>query len=226
MNRTVTGFLFIFFLGALFVATQSFHSDGLWFPITTVKVEGKFVNVTRKDIAKVVTPYLKEGFWGISLSHISNTLRDNPWIKQARLKRVWPETILVAIKEREPLLRFGDGSVVDDHGELFSPPKGSLPANLPMIKSEAGLKKELLQEFEKISKILARAHISLTELDKNRSSMKLNTGKGMLLVTSNKSFVMELERFVDVYPTIAEEKKARMVRVDLRYRHGMAVQWK
>ncbi len=49
---------------------------------------------------------------------------------------------------------------------------------------------------------------------------------GMTLVTSYPNFSKELERFVVVYPSLSEERQLHLAKIDLRYQHGMAVQWK
>lgn len=215
-----------FLLSFIFLLSRFYHADGLWFPINTVKVEGRYQHVSRKEVADVLSPYLKDGFWGISLAHVGKQLRDNGWVKKAHLERVWPDTLRVKIEEHEPWLRFGQNTLIDKEGNLFSLPQEKIPNSIPLLRSETGLTKDLLQEFEKISKILSEAHIVLVELYKGRTTLKLNTKTGMQLVTSSQTFLDELQRFVDVYPTITQEKKAQIVRIDLRYRHGMAVQWK
>lgn len=212
--------------GLLILGAQFFHSDSIWFPINTIKVEGQFRFVRKQYVESVVTPYLRQGFWGINLAHIGKELRDSGWIKKAHLERVWPDTILVKITEHEPELRLGDNTLVDKDGSLFTPSPVSIPDSIPLVRSDTGLTKDLLQQFKKISNILGRAQLKVVQFDKGRTTLTLNTSKGLQLVASQKSFASELQRFVDVYPTIAKEKKTQIARIDLRYRHGMAVQWK
>lgn len=212
--------------GLLILGSRLYHTGNVWFPIETVKVQGQFRFIRRQYVESIVTPYLNQGFWGINLAHIGKELRDSGWIKTARLERVWPDTLLVKITEHEPELRLSENTLVDKDGTIFTASPKSIPMSIPMLHSEAGLTKELLQQFKKISNILARADLKVVLFDEGRTTLTLNTSKGMQLVASQKGFVSELKRFVDVYPTIAKEKKSQIARIDLRYRHGMAVQWK
>ncbi len=196
------------------------------FPIVKVKVKGDLTHVSKQHIVKVVTPFLDAGFFSISLRKVTKELKEHPWVKQVDAKRRWPDALVLNIDEREIFAMLDNQRYIDEDGNVFKPKTFKVDKKLPYLSGPIGEERQLLQQYKKMSKILTQVSLSVAGLRVDRAMMKLNLTNSMTIILSLKSAMKQLERFVNVYPVISRGKKKKMALVDLRYRHGMAVQWK
>ena len=174
---------------------------------------------------KKILPGLKVGFFLLDLNKINKSLNELAWVKTSVLKRVWPDVLVVKVNERRPIAKFNEKALVDDSGKVFFP-KNLVQFNLPQIIGKQGTEKQLLHEFKNMSSILNNVSLSLNVLKNEPSKLTLIMKDGLEVVMSNKEAVKRLKRFVGIYPKLAEHKSKPLQRIDLRYRHGLAVKWK
>lgn len=202
------------------------YRDETFFPITKVKIKGDFYHVSRGEMTETISPFLSLGFFGVLPTKIQALLERKPWIKEAHVRRMWPDILEVVIVERKPLFQFNSNLLVDADGEAFVPHKTKVFDELPQLSARGHFSPQLLQEYKKISKILNRVGLFIKKLERTDATLTMVMRNGMTLVASYPSFGREIERFVIVYPSIKGKKQAHLAKIDLRYQHGMAVSWK
>lgn len=207
-------------------ATYFVVSGDSLFPITKVKIKGDYRYVSKDFLTHSISPYLHAGFLGVMPSQMEETLVRHPWIDKAEVRRIWPDSLEVFIVERRGVMRLPSGQVVDVNGELFKPKPEELPKDLPLVITGEQFSFGLLQEVEKISKILSTVPLFVRKLEKDYSTVRLELTTGLLLVLSTENTLNELQRFVLVFDALTREKTTPIAQIDLRYQHGMAVQWK
>ncbi|HEB50783.1 MAG TPA: FtsQ-type POTRA domain-containing protein [Desulfobulbus sp.] len=73
----------------------------------------------------------------------------NPWIRSATVRRQWPSTVLVRVREYRPLAilrRTGDAAgglfYVDRQGEIFAPVRPGQDMDYPVLSSDPGMAPE------------------------------------------------------------------------------------
>ena len=83
------------------------------------------------------------------------------------------------------------------------------------------------QYYEEAQQRLQPMGLSVTRvvLDERRALMLELNGE-LLLVLGKDRKTARLDRFARIYPRVLSDKFARIARVDLRYPHGMTVEWK
>ena len=201
----------------------SVNTDNV-FPINRLEVfEHKFTSA--QEVTAAMKSIEDRGFFTMDMKTAEETFVALPWVKSVQLRKVWPDTLQVTVKEYEPLAYWGENGVVSVDGKVFYPaqlPKmdwvtlqgpDEMAKDLTMLLQtyqEQLLEKELLIEKMQLSE---RGAISLT----------LNDG---LKVQLGKVHVEErIERLLNYIDVLKTHKSEPLAYVDLRYQNGFAAKW-
>ena len=114
-----------------------------------------------------------------------------------------------------------------EDGKLFN--EGTVPKdiNMPKLKGPQTQQAEVLQVYEKLSKILSTYGLNAVGLHlRDNQSWILLLGNDVKIYLGKKELAARLLRFCKAYPAVFAEKLEQLASVDLRYPRGMAVQWK
>ncbi|APF04330.1 TPA: cell division protein FtsQ/DivIB [Legionella pneumophila] len=207
-------------LGYLYLA------DAERFPITTIKVAATYEHITHKELENVLAKYLDASFFLLSVKGLQSELNSMSWIDTAYVERVWPDTLKIKLTEKKPVAIWGDALMTRD-GKLFN--QGSVPSDLdiPKLKGPQSQQLEVLQVYEKLSKILSSYGLNASGLYlRDNQSWVLLLNHNVKIYLGKKELEERLLRFCKAYPAVFAEKADQLAGVDLRYPRGMAVQWK
>ncbi|HAU1191129.1 TPA: cell division protein FtsQ/DivIB [Legionella pneumophila] len=207
-------------LGYLYLA------DAERFPITTIKVAATYEHITHKELENVLAKYLDASFFLLSVKGLQNELNSMSWIDTAYVERVWPDTLKIKLTEKKPVAIWGNALMTRD-GKLFN--QGSVPSDLdiPKLKGPQSQQLEVLQVYEKLSKILSSYGLNASGLYlRDNQSWVLLLNHNVKIYLGKKELEERLLRFCKAYPAVFAEKADQLAGVDLRYPRGMAVQWK
>ncbi|HAT1660067.1 TPA: cell division protein FtsQ/DivIB [Legionella pneumophila] len=207
-------------LGYLYLA------DAERFPITTIKVAATYEHITHKELENVLAKYLDASFFLLSVKGLQSELNSMSWIDTAYVERVWPDTLKIKLTEKKPVAIWGNALMTRD-GKLFN--QGSVPSDLdiPKLKGPQSQQLEVLQVYEKLSKILSSYGLNASGLYlRDNQSWVLLLNHNVKIYLGKKELEERLLRFCKAYPAVFAEKADQLAGVDLRYPRGMAVQWK
>lgn len=92
------------------------------FLLKDVKVKG-IEQLNDSDIMKKACPFLKDSIFRIDVEQLKAAVAKHPFIKEVRVKRVFPFSLVIDVQEKKPsaLWVFGDGQVqvLDEEGLPF-----------------------------------------------------------------------------------------------------------
>lgn len=207
---------------------------GIWYlaqpdtlPIRSVKVEGEFRYLAQQDVYEALGGLASGGFFNVDVRAVKLAAESLPWVDSASVRRAWPDTLRLDIKEQVPLAKWGENQVVNVRGEIFQPPLKGLPENLPKFIGPSGTGLKVTANYFLLSKKMAQINLRIIEValtDRRAWHVRLENGLYLSLgkVVNNE----RLERFISVYPKLLGEKTAQVDSIDLRYTNGFAVRWK
>lgn len=224
-----TGLLLLLILCALVLAGRLgylYLADAERFPVTTIKVAASYQHVTHKELETVLAKYLNTSFFSLPVTRLQNELNSINWINTADVERVWPDTLKIKLVEKKPVAIWDDSLMTED-GKLFN--QGAIPAdlNVPRLKGPLTQQLEVLQVYEKLSKILSEYGLTASGLHlRDNQAWVLILGNGTKIYLGKKELETRLQRFCKSYPAVFAQKADQLASVDLRYPRGMAVQWK
>jgi cell division protein FtsQ len=218
-----------FILGALIAilifSLATFKNTGC-FPIKGVKIFG-VQHLDRNEMQALVAPLVKNGFFGVAVDRIKESISSLPWVSQVVVRRVWPDQVIVVINEREPVAIWNDSSLLSTTGELFTPARTTYPHGLPQLVGAPGEQLFMAQYYAKMASILEPLHFKITHLELTPAmTWSITLDNGMKLNVGGKDILTRLDHFVKVYAKIVGDRVADVEYIDLRYPNGMAVRWK
>lgn len=197
------------------------------FPITTVEVYGdlRFAGLAR--LQQFLAGQTAGGFFRADIAVIRRSLESQPWIRRATVRRVWPDTLQAELEEQVPVARWGDDAAVNSFNEVFSPPRDSIPKELPRWQGPAGSQKVLAERYRDMNTVLAPLGLRVVDLALDeRRAWQLRLDNGIDIRLGRKREMQRLESFVRIYPTALAAQTKRIAVVDLRYKNGFTVRWR
>jgi len=107
---------------SLMIIIYMFTKNEPFFFIKNVSINGN--NQLRDaDIMTRITPYLKDTLFGIDVGKIQETIISHPFVREASIKRVYPFSIIIDVKEKKPSALWVDATgevhVLDETGEPY-----------------------------------------------------------------------------------------------------------
>ncbi len=108
-------------LSMLSIVYLASRKEPLFF-LQNLKING-ISQMNEKEIVSKVAPYLKESLLRIDPSKIRDAVAVHPFVKEVRIKRIYPFSILIDVKEKVPSAIWvngqGDPYVLDEKGEPY-----------------------------------------------------------------------------------------------------------
>lgn len=202
-------------------------SDPATLPIRQVRLEGSFAHVGPDRVRALVAAHVHGGFFAVDVAGVQAAVEGLPWVAHASVRRVWPDTLAIAIDEQRPLARWASGGLVNAQGKVFKPAPKSYPAHLPVFAGPAETAQVLTARYHTVRKLLAPLglRVARLSLDKRRA-WRLTLANHVELVLGREDSLARLRRFAEVYPKVLAPRVGKIVRVDLRYTNGFAVAWR
>lgn len=211
---------------ALLPSGRDYLSDPRRFPIEEVSVRGEIRHVEAEALREAVVGAIDGGFFGLDVEHVREAVQRLPWVDQVWVRRIWPDTLEVRVREQVPLALWSDDRLVNARGDLFES-AGHVPSDLPRLRGPEGRAADVAAMYAAVTRRLGRLGLEVTALSLDeREAVRIAVAGGLELVIGRKDRARRLERFVRVYPRLLAPRAGDMVRIDLRYGNGFAVQWK
>lgn len=176
----------------------------------------------------VIRAELGGTFFTMDLGRARAAIARVPWVRDAGLRRQWPDRLVVTLEEYTPLARFNDGSFVDARGEVF---QAESRDDLPRFVGPEARAPEMVERYRAWSEALQPLALGVGELGLSpRGGWRVRvvnaTGGALALELGREEADARFARFVSAYrQTIAslERGGTRVDVVDLRYKNGYAV---
>lgn len=196
-----------------------------YFPIRSVKIYG-INHLTEEEVREVLLPLVNHDFFTVNVDSIHDRLLDMAWISDLYVRRVWPDQVIITIKERTPIAHWNDVGLLSKSGVIFQPKK-PYSLSLPLLKGPSGKHVFMLQYLNDINRLIAPLNAKIAYLELTPYfTWKVGLDNGVNLQLGYKDILTRLDQFVKVYPKIVGNNAPNVDYIDLRYPNGMAVRWK
>lgn len=221
--------LFTVFIGGWIVV--GWMEDAQRLPLSKLVLTGERHYTRNDDIRQSILALGPPGtFMTQDVNIIQQQIERLPWIKQASVRKQWPDELKIHLVEYVPIARWNDQHMIDAQGNSFSvPAERSAKQTLPMLSGPEGSEGEVLEGFRDMGAVLAKDKFTLKEAAMTaRRSWQLTLNNGIKLNLGRGDTMKRLSRFVELYPVLQQQEQAdnkRISYVDLRYDSGAAVGW-
>ncbi|MEI2783553.1 MAG: cell division protein FtsQ/DivIB [Candidatus Competibacter sp.] len=197
------------------------------FPLRQVRVEGELRNLAEADFHAVASRYLGQNFFVANLDDLNADLAANPWIEEVSVRRWWPDTVEIRLRERSAFGYWGEREMVDVNGVRFLPTALRQPGPWPRLAGPSGHEKALIKIYGEARALLDPIGLKLVRLvQDDRRAWWLTFDNGLEVYVGREQLERRLQRLARVYPRLLAAQIDRIAVVDLRYVNGFAVRWK
>lgn len=195
-------------------------------PVRRLVVEGTFQRVTPIQVEAALAPELAQGFLSVDLERLRARLERLEWVDTARLRREWPDTLVVRLTEHRAAARWGERGLLDVRGDLFAErPEHAFP-ELPKLDGPDGSEHEVASLYLALRGRLARAELAIDTLSMDqRGAWHLRLTTGQEVRFGRRDLPERVDRFFDVVEPALAERFGHVRYIDLRYTNGFAVGW-
>lgn len=198
-----------------------------WFPVRYVRVQGVIENLDSGKLREVLAPAVAAGYFSLDIDEVEGAARSCPWVQTVQVNRVWPDTLVVTVKEHEPVARWGEKSMLDARGERFTPERVDGFEKLPELFGPPGTEHFLLRTLAQLNELLAPQGFKVADLEvSKRRAWTLRLENGPEMYFGRREPVEAVEHFLSLLNKLGENRLSRLLRVDLRYPNGFAVVWR
>lgn len=196
-------------------------------PVRYVRIEGVFQYLSKEEIKTALMPLVTTSIFDANMQLIHETVAKLPWVKNATVERVWPDTIDIKIHERKAYVRWGQNGLLTEYGELFTPNNIGQFQSLLLLEGPKQQEAKTLEIMKGVKTALEDQALGLAEFKVNdREAWEIELKTGLEILLGRTGQLKKLQRFLDTLPVLGQEKIAAMQVVDLRYPNGYAVSWK
>jgi len=133
-----------------------------YFRVRKVEVEGGR-KITRETLLSLTVIEGMPNLFSVRLKEVVKRLESHPWIEQVRVRKVFPNKILIQIKERKPMaiIQLEELYYIDIKGEIFSPLGERDEYNYPYL---TGLTRQVLEKDPVEAKRLIKKALELLRI--------------------------------------------------------------
>jgi len=209
------------------------------FAVRSIRIEGDLAHNSVLTIRANAAPRLAGNFFTMDLGVARHAFEAVPWVRQAVVRRVWPNRLSVQLEEHRAVALWvnaasGDDTadkLVNSFGEVFEANLGDVEDDaLPTLRGPEGTSAAMLALFRRLQPVFATmdAHIDTLALSGRGSwRVELDTGAEIELGRGTDDEVLErTQSFIATLPQVTGHFQRALQSADLRHHDGYAVKLK
>ena len=208
IRLTTLGVAALLFLGVLSILgmfVHDFFTQWAYFDAREIKISGT-ERVSHTELLAQGQLRLNKNILAVNLPLVRKRLLAHPWISEARVRREFPDTIIVTIEEHQPLAVFemGDRFLINTAGEIFKKFGADDPQGLPLVSglAYADLPVEgqtTSRAYQAVQAVLTLGRSPDSPLPNNQlKHVAVDTDMGLSLLAFDRNLVIRLG--YDDYP--------------------------
>ena len=139
------------------------HPANILFPVKQVVFKGN-KHLSDEELMGLTGIDFRKSLITISNREVSQRLLKSPWVLSVNVKKEFPETLLLEIKEKEPFALLdmnGHLFLIDEEGQLLEEMKDSSIPFLPVITGDPFHEKKGFSDALKLAKLMNDREFSL-----------------------------------------------------------------
>ena len=209
------------------------------FQLKRVEVLGDLRHVTAVSVRAALAGRLRGDYFTLRLEDTRRLFETVPWVAQASVRRVWPNSLLVTLTEHRALGVWEDGRLLSDRGELFvaNPDEAEIYGALPEFSGPAAGAQDAARRYYELSAQFAALSLRIDAIDiSERKAWSLRVSS-QLSDESREASVSRIElgrdstaaplsqrvaQVIAAYPLVVAQIGGTPARIDARYANGLA----
>jgi len=206
-------------------------------PVTSIVVSGEMPYSQRSDIINVIDQIDMGNFFQVDVNEVQNHVLTLPWVYSVAVRKQWPNELKIYVVDQNPVAVWNGDFLINQLGQVFQADIERINHYLPYFFGPEGSEMLALENYRDLNALLEYKTLKIDELVlSERFSWLLTLNDGVTLNLGREERVERVQRFMDIYPIIKTQLKAKIIMekqrnqavdyIDLRYDTGLAVGWK
>lgn len=195
--------------------------------IAALNVAGARSDAERSQVLAHVSPAVTENYFTSDLRAIRDRALELSWVDRVVVSRAWPNAIRVRVMPRNAIARWGTGRLLSDSGDVFTEVAPRNYQNLPLLHGPVSQSKMMMRRYNEINQLFLPAGIRLKELYlTERMTWFMQFDSGLRIIVDQDQTMSKLQRLSHLAHNDLKPVWPNIAAIDLRYRNGLAIQWK
>ncbi len=206
-------------------------------PVTSIIISGEMPYSERSDIINAIDRVDMGNFFQVDVNEVQNHVLALPWVYSVAVRKQWPNELKIYVVDQNPVALWNGNFLINQLGQVFQADIARVTHYLPNFFGPEGSELMALKNYRDLNTLLDYKALAIDELVlSERFSWQLTLNDGVTLNLGREERVERVQRFMDVYPIIQAQLKAKIIAekqknqavdyIDLRYDTGLAVGWK
>jgi len=204
-------------------------------PVQEIVFSGRLTMLNADDLQNIIRQQSTGSFFALNVDHVHQLMEQQAWVFTASVRKRWPSKLYIHIIEQKAVAKWNDDLLLNRYGDTFEGSifgqsgdivlQQTLLAKLPQLFGPEGSEKTALTGYTHMQTLLNASGQKITQLSlSERFAWEAKLDNEIMLKLGRQEYINRLQRYIDVYPLLAKEKKS-VSYVDLRYDTGLAVGW-
>lgn len=203
-----------------------------WFAYRAVQLDGDLTRNSVNTIRANAMPQLSGNFFSLDLQRARLAFEAVPWVRQAVVRRVWPDRLAVQLQEHQAVALWhaedGEAQLVNSFGEAFEANLGDVEdQDLPTFEGPADASAPMWAMYQRLQPLLQQQQIEVRKLAlSGRGSWRVETEDGAQIELGRGSaaeVLARVERFTRTLAQVSAQYGRPLLHADLRHTDGYAV---
>jgi len=195
-------------------------------PVRSIQLQGNFDNLDQREVEAILQAGIGQGFFSLDILQLQQSLQDMAWTESVSIRRIWPDKIRVAIREKKPVARWDDDHLLSDSSRVY-PADSKQFAHLPLVHAANHSPAWVLGQFDRLQTRFAAVdeHLVSLQVD-SRGAFDVELINGLQIKLGRDDIDHKIDRLANIYLQQILPRREQIERLDLRYSNGFAVAWK
>lgn len=196
-------------------------------PAAQVHVVGTHSQLERQLLQQSLTPWVKTGYFRTDLAQLRDAALAFSWVDRVTVSRHWPNGMVVRVLPHHAVARWGSGRLLSDQGVVFSEAAPQNHRDLPLLHGAHHQSKLMMQQYQQINQWFVPLGLRLRELHlTDRMTWFMQFDNGLRVIVDQEQTQAKLQQLSVLAKTGLKPAWPQIAAIDLRYRNGLALQWK
>lgn len=224
-RRIMQGMIFTIGLVTFLFIIGHKLSDPMTLPVRHVSINGDFYHLSPKSLQERASKVVRGGFFNVNVDAIQEVVSEEPWVKEIMVSRIWPDRIMVDIKEQEAIAKWKNNALINEDAFIFYPDISTIPEQLPYLSGPENSANLILEYLHKFTEIIPNT-VKVKELHlSDRRSWELILDNNLVLHLGKTDVLEKTRQFFKYYSSISVTDGRQINYVDLRYTNGFVIGW-
>ena len=201
-------------------------------PVTSVVISGEMPYSQRDDIINAIDRIDMGNFFQVDVNEVQAHVLTLPWVYSVAVRKQWPNELKIYVVDQKPVALWNGDFLINQQGVVFQANIARINHYLPSFFGPEGSEVLALKNYHDFNALLDFKSLSIDELVlSERFSWLLTLDDGVTLNLGREERVERIQRFMDVYPVIKAQLKAKKLQKNSKIRRlitsicGMIRDW-